>query len=164
MDSLDRIVDQWRDQRPDLDPGPMATLGRLARLHAIGSRRLDAVFSRYGLQSGEFDVLASLRRAGSPHRLPPSELARQLMLSKAGMTARIDRLETAGLISRRTNDADGRRRSVELTDAGLALVDEVVVAHLAEERALLEALGPTHRKQLDRLLRTWLAALESDEA
>lgn len=163
MDSLDRIVEQWRTERPDLNPAPMATLGRVARLYAISSRRLDAVFARHGLQSGDFDVLASLRRAGEPHRLAPTELARQLMLSKAGMTARVDRLEREGLISRHSGESDGRRRSVQLTGDGLALVDEVVVDHLAAENELLAGLSGSQRTQLDGLLRTLLGSLEAGE-
>ena len=91
-DHADRIVEQWRAVRPDLDLGPMATFGRLGRIHARASRSIEAVFQAHGLSIGEFDVLAALRRAGEPHEMTPTALSRLLMLSPAGMTNRIDRV------------------------------------------------------------------------
>ena len=74
----------------------MATLGRLARLHVNLLRAVESVFSEHGLQVGEFDVLATLRRVGEPYSMTPTAVARQLMLSPAGMTSRLDRLEQRG--------------------------------------------------------------------
>src|SRR3954466_14848090 len=96
-DDVDRIIAQWRRERPDLDLAAMETFGRLGRLFAHLSRAVDETFTRYGLQRGEYDVLAALRRSGAPYVLTPSALSDVLMLSRAGMTNRLDRLEEAGL-------------------------------------------------------------------
>jgi DNA-binding MarR family transcriptional regulator len=156
QDHVDLLIEQWAQQRPDLELGPMATIGRLGRLHALATRSIAEVFADHGLQIGEFDVLAALRRSGEPFIMKPTDLARVLMLSPAGMTNRVDRLEAAGWIERR-NDPDDRRSSlVKLTDDGRDLVDRAVTDHVANEARLLEALSPAERAALDRALRTLL--------
>mgnify|MGYP001116987747 FL=1 len=134
----------------------MATIGRLGRLHALASRSIADVFARYGLQIGEFDVLAALRRSGEPFVLKPTDLARILMLSPAGMTNRVDRLEAAGWIERRSDPDDRRSSLVRLTDEGRALVDRAVTDHLANEARILAPLTPTERTALDRAMRALL--------
>ncbi|MBF6331208.1 MarR family winged helix-turn-helix transcriptional regulator [Nocardia transvalensis] len=162
-DAVDAIAAQWRRERPDLELEAMAIIGRLARLHLLASRAIEAVFAEYGLQRGEFDVLAALRRTGEPFELNPSALADTLMLSRAGMTGRLDRLETAGLV-RRTADAEDRRAvRVALTPAGRELVDAVVTEHTENETRLLSVLPAEDRRHLDRVLRTLLASLETGQ-
>ena len=159
-DHVDRLVEQWRNVRPDLELDPMATFGRLGRLHTHATRAIEEVFQRHGLSIGEFDVLAALRRAGEPHVMTPTALARLLMLSPAGMTNRLDRLEAAGLVARRPDPEDRRSSLVVLTGAGLALADAAVTEHVANEAALLAVLTKAERRSLDQLLRKLLASLE----
>lgn len=155
-DHVDRIIEQWARERPDLELAPMATIGRLGRLHTLASRAVADVFAAHGLQVGEFDVLAALRRSGEPFVMKPTDLARLVMLSPAGMTNRLDRLEAAGWIERR-NDPDDRRSSlVVLTGAGRTLVDRAVTDHVANEARLLQPLSANERAALDRALRTLL--------
>src|SRR5689334_9369222 len=98
-DRADLAFQQWRKERPELDPFPMAVLGRLSEAALLVSRdRLAPLFQRYGLQPGEFDVLATLRRSGAPFVLTPTDLYEATMMSSGGMTSRIDRLEKAGLV------------------------------------------------------------------
>ena len=160
-DHVDRLIEQWARERPDLELAPMATIGRLGRLHTLTSRAIADVFVGHGLQIGEFDVLSALRRSGEPFVMKPTDLARMLMLSPAGMTNRVDRLEAAGWIERR-NDPDDRRSSlVQLTDNGRELVDRAVTDHVANEARLLEPLSPTERAALDRALRTLLRQFDT---
>ena len=155
-DHVDRLIEQWARERPDLELEPMATIGRLGRLHALATRSIADVFARHGLQIGEFDVLAALRRSGDPFVMKPSDLARVLMLSPAGMTNRVDRLEAAGWIERRADPDDRRSSLVQLTHDGRELVDRAVTDHVANEARLLEPLSPTERRALDRALRILL--------
>ncbi len=92
-DAVDRNIDQWRVERPDLPLAAMATFARLGRLMGVAAPAIEAVFVEHGLTTGEFDVLAALRRAGAPHTLTPTVLARSLMLSPAAMTNRLDKLD-----------------------------------------------------------------------
>lgn len=157
-DVVDTIAAQWRRERPDLELEAMAVFGRLGRLMTLATARIEKVFTAHGLQRGEFDVLAALRRSGKPYELNPSILADTLMLSRAGMTGRIDRLEAAGLVRRIADHADRRAVRVALTDDGRELVDVVVVAHTENETAMLAALEPADRAALDRIARTLLDA------
>ncbi|PCE24802.1 MarR family winged helix-turn-helix transcriptional regulator [Burkholderia ubonensis] len=160
MDRAAHAVAQWRDERPDLDVSSMLVMGRLQEAAlAIGRDRLNPLFARYGMQPGEFDVLATLRRSGAPFALTPTALYDALMMSSGGMTARIDRLQKAGWVERRPNPADGRGTLVALTEAGRALIDEAVVAHVENQRAILDALSASEQTQLARLLGKLLAGL-----
>ncbi|PKV81437.1 MarR family winged helix-turn-helix transcriptional regulator [Nocardia fluminea] len=155
-DVVDAITAQWQRERPDLELEAMAVFGRLGRLLTVATARIESVFTAHGLQRGEFDVLAALRRSGSPFELNPSVLADTLMLSRAGMTGRIDRLEGAGLVRRIADREDRRAVRVALTEQGRALVDTVVVAHTENETAMLSVLSPADRAALDRVSRTLL--------
>jgi DNA-binding MarR family transcriptional regulator len=163
-DAIDGIVDQWRRERPDLaeeDLAAMALFGRLGRVAQVAGPLVGRTFARHGLGTGEFDVLAALRRSGEPYTLTPTTLARTLMLSPAAMTNRLDRLEAAGRVERRLDPGNRRSMLVTLTDAGRAAVDEVVAEHVANERELLSVLSESDRVRLDVLVRRLLAGLES---
>ncbi|WP_040736149.1 MarR family winged helix-turn-helix transcriptional regulator [Nocardia tenerifensis] len=162
-DPVDVIIGQWRRERPDLELEAMAILGRLARLLIVGQRVVESVFTAHGLQRGEFDVLAALRRSGEPYELNPSVLADTLMLSRAGMTGRLDRLESGGLVRRVADPDDRRAVRVALTDDGRTLIDRVVTAHAENETRMLSALSATDRRELDRIARALLASLEPGE-
>ncbi len=158
-DEIDEIVSAWRRERPDLDEAAlsaMGTVGRLALVYALGTRAIDAVFTQHGLRGGEFDVLAALRRTGEPYTLTPLLLADRLMLTRAGMTSRLDRLEAAGLVERRLDAEDRRSFLVRLTSRGLEVVDTAVADHAANEARLLQDLDPADRAALDRVLRVLL--------
>ncbi|WP_062991901.1 MarR family winged helix-turn-helix transcriptional regulator [Nocardia anaemiae] len=157
---MDAIVEQWRRERPDLELEAMGVIGRLGRLLVVAQRDIEAVFIAHGLQRGEFDVLAALRRSGWPFELNPSVLADTLMMSRAGMTGRLDRLESAGLVRRIADAEDRRAIRVALTDAGRALIDKVVTAHAENETRMLSVLSAKDRRDLDRIARVLLASLE----
>jgi DNA-binding MarR family transcriptional regulator len=160
-DPVDDLIEQWAEQRPDLADqlDAMAAFGRLGRLFAHASRAIEDVFRQFGLRTGEFDVLAALRRNGPPHTLTPTNLARRLMLSPAGVTDRLDRLEAAGLVVRRPDPDDRRGSLVVLTPKGLELVDDAVTAHVANETTLLSALSEREQRSFDHLLRKLLASI-----
>jgi hypothetical protein len=89
-DHVSRIQQQWAKQRPDLDSSPQGIIGRLHRLANSLTEELCMVYAAHGLTEAEFDVLATLRRAGHPFSLPPGELALQTMVTTGAMTKRID--------------------------------------------------------------------------
>lgn len=160
-DAVDDFIASWARERPDLDLAPMATIGRLGRLHVYVSRAIEAVFAEHGLQIGEFDVLAALRRSGPPYEMTPTALARTLMLSPAGMTNRLDRLEAAGLIERRQDRDDRRSSIITLTASGNRAVDAAVTDHVANEATLLAGLTRAEQRSLDQLLRKLLRHVQS---
>jgi DNA-binding MarR family transcriptional regulator len=163
-DHVARIQAEWRTERPDVDTSPQGVIGRLHRIANHLTGELTLLYAKYGLTEGEFDVLAALRRAGTPYERAPGEIALHTMVTTGAVTKRVDRLEEAGLVERRRSDADGRGRVVRLTPAGRRLFDKAFTAHMANERRLLEGLTPEQAKQLEKLLTTWLGVLEPPTA
>ncbi|NUP01852.1 MAG: MarR family transcriptional regulator [Nonomuraea sp.] len=155
-DAIDGILDEWRRERPDLDLSAMGVFGRLAQVVRVLEPEVEQVFARHGLRQGEFDVLAALRRTGPPYTLIPSELSAVLMMSRAGMTNRIDRLEAAGLVERSLDPADRRSFLVRLTDEGLRVIDETLTEHAANLTRLAAPLTPQDTETLAEILRKLL--------
>lgn len=159
-DHVARIQAEWATERPDVDVAPQAIIGRLHRIAAYLSEELEVVYRRHGLGEGEFDVLATLRRAGEPFERAPGELARFTMVTTGAMSKRIDRLEHAGLVTRRRRGGDGRGRVVALTAAGRGLIDRAFTEHMRNEHRLLEVLGSRERRALESALTVWLGQIE----
>ena len=152
-DEVDHLVAAWQRERPDLDIAPLHVLSRVSRL----ARHLDLArrqaFTEHGLESGEFDVLAALRRAGAPYVLSPGRLAIVTLVSSGTMTNRIDRLSDDGLVLREPDPSDGRGVLVRLTEAGRAVVDAALTDLVERERELLADLSRTDQEELAALLR-----------
>lgn len=160
LDHVDHILAQWRKERPDLDVGPMGLLGRLHRLSTYLGREVEAVLLKHGLSSSAFDVLATLRRAGSPYQLSPGDLLAMTMVSSGTMTNRIDQLEKAGLVERIHNPQDRRSVLISLTERGFAIVEEAVGAHVDNQHRLVAHLSEEERDTLDGLLKRFLQDFE----
>ncbi|CAL9464178.1 hypothetical protein SUDANB15_02680 [Streptomyces sp. enrichment culture] len=159
-DPVDAIVEQWAAVRPDLDTAAMEVFGRIHRLSRAMGDRMEKAYAKYGISRGEFDVLATLRRAGEPYTLSPRRLSATLMLTTGGMTGRLDKLERAGLLRRSPDPHDRRGLQVTLTEQGLRLIDEAVGAGLAVQTEALSALGEERAGQLAGLLRELLLVTE----
>jgi len=159
-DAVDAILEQWRRERPDLDVSPMGTIGRIKRCTALLQRKLDKVFAAFGISNWEFDVLATLRRAGAPYCLAPTALFSAMMITSGTMTHRLKGLETRGLVHRLPNRDDARSVLVQLTSEGLALVNRVVEAHVDNEREILAPIKPSDLVALNAYLSQLLAVLE----
>ncbi|KUJ70302.1 MarR family transcriptional regulator [Streptomyces albus subsp. albus] len=158
-DHVDRVLEQWAAQRPDLDVSPMAVIGRLSRVRQLIDTELRRTFAVHGLDGPSFDVLATLRRSDPPHRLTPAELMRSAMVTSGAISQRLDRLETRGLVARLPSEKDGRSVQVTLTEEGRALIDQALPDHVATEERVLAALGPDQRVALAGALRTLLESL-----
>jgi DNA-binding MarR family transcriptional regulator len=152
-DEVDRIVDAWQRERPDLDFEPLQVLSRVDRLSRHLDRARRAAFTASGLESWEFDVLSALRRAGKPYELTPKALLQQTLVSSGTMTNRIDRLVDRELVERRADPGDGRGVLVTMTPAGRERVDAAIATLLASEAELLDALTAAERERVAGLLR-----------
>ena len=152
-DAVDVILEQWAGERPDVDVSGIAIIGRISRLERMLASELARVFAQHGLESWEYDVLATLRRSGPPYELTVGEMLESMMLASGTISHRIDRLEGRGLVERRADPADGRVVRVRLTRAGRSLVDRTMLDHAANETRLLSGLSSRERDQLVTLLR-----------
>ncbi len=160
-DGVDLILEQWARERPGLDVSPIGVIGRISRLARELEQRLEPVYREHGLEPGWYDVLATLRRAGPPYRVRPTEFTTTLMLTSSGTTKRLDRLEQAGLIARTPDPGDRRGTLITLTEAGHTLLDAAIDAHVANEHRLLAALSKTEQRELAGLLRKLQLGLPS---
>jgi DNA-binding MarR family transcriptional regulator len=155
-DHVDLVLEQWGEQRPDLDASPMGVIGRLSRLNQLFDNELRRNFSQHELDRASFDVLATLRRSNSEHSLTPAGLMHSSMVTSGAISQRLDRLEARGLVTRAPSETDGRGVRVTLTAAGLRLIDAVLPTHIDTEDRLLAGLSETERAQLAALLRALL--------
>ncbi|MBY6199243.1 MarR family winged helix-turn-helix transcriptional regulator [Vibrio hangzhouensis] len=160
MDAIDRVVEQWANQKPELDTEPMAMMGRLMRIAKYMETKVAELHKKYELKLGEFDVLATLRRSGKPYRLTPSELINTMMLTSGAMTNRLDKLESKGLISREHSKEDRRSVSVQLTQDGLVLIDKMIEEHVEVQNGLVKSLSAAQKKQANQLFKVWLSQYE----
>ena len=160
-DFTDRLLAKWQGARPDIGVASLQVTARLARIGPLLARRQEAVFERFGLSRGEVGMLSALRTAGPPHRLSPTRLGQGLMLSSAGVTSRLDRLERRGFVERLPDPEDRRGVIVELTDAGLEIVDAAVEANAINDRQLMDRFDPQELETLEGLLRKLLGGLET---
>lgn len=160
-DRAARAVAQWATEFPDWGLAPMEALGRLGETATIiDTRHISPLFAEYGLQRGEFDVLAALRRSGAPYELTPSRLFEITMSSSGGMTARLDRLAKMGHVERRPNPDDRRGVLVRLTPSAVELIETVTPAHLANEARLTSCLTADELSQFSGLLKKLLRHAE----
>ncbi|WP_026549193.1 MarR family transcriptional regulator [Arthrobacter sp. Br18] len=151
-DHVESVLQQWKRERPDLDVSPMAVVGRVSRVARRFDARLGRTFAGHNLDAAAFDVLATLRRHGSPYTLSPKDLTNGAMVTSSAIAQRLNRLEVQGLIARSPSSVDGRGKNVVLTDLGRTTVDSALPDHLRTENELLDPLDDAERQTLAALL------------
>ena len=161
-DEVDMIVEAWGRARPDLDLGPIEVFSRIGRLGHHLDRARRTAFAEHSVEPWEFDVLAALRRAGSPYQLSPGRLIKETLVTSGTMTNRVDRLVERGLVERLPDPSDRRGVIVQLTAAGRKTVDGALESLLAHERDLLTSLPESDRTRLAALLKALTAPFEVD--
>ncbi|MGR9172454.1 MarR family winged helix-turn-helix transcriptional regulator [Rhizobium sp. KDH_Rht_773_N] len=159
-DHVDRLRALWAAELPDLDTTPMSILGRIYRISNLVRPSIEATFAEFDLDRGEFDVIATIRKAGPPYRMIPTELYGLLMISSGGLTHRLDRLEKSGLIRRERSAQDKRSFEVVLTDEGIRRAENAFREDMKRELAHLDGLDDGERQALAGLLRKLAGSLE----
>ncbi|GAB2456195.1 MarR family winged helix-turn-helix transcriptional regulator [Xylanimonas ulmi] len=161
LDEVDRIVADWRRERPDLAVEPLEVFSRVTRLARHLDRARRVAFTAHDLDTWEFDVLSALRRAGDPYELSPGALVTATLVTSGTMTNRIDRLEGRGLVERHRSPDDRRGVVVRLTPGGRARVDAALTDLLTHEAGMLAAVSADHRADLADLLREAIAPFDT---
>jgi len=160
MSHVDQILEQWGQERPDLNVRSMGLTGRIKQLSRMLEREMEIVFAEHGLNLSNFDVLATLFRSGPPYQLRPGDLISNMMVTSGTMTNRIDQLVKAGLVERRRNPEDGRGFLIALTKDGKKLINAAAKDHVANLDRLTGVLSEREFGSLTRLLEKYLMALE----
>lgn len=158
-DGVDRIQQAWLRERPGTPVGSIGVITRIWRIAKLLDDDRRRTMARLGVDAATRDLISTLRRAGPPYRLAPSEIARRSLVSAGAISQRLARAEREGLVRRIKDAADGRSVVVELTGAGHALVESTVDELLRHEEELLTGLDPQQRHQLTALLRVLLSDL-----
>lgn len=152
-DEVDRLLNQWAHERPELDCATLGVVVRVLLLAKVFRLSAERALAPLDLKLWEYDVLSALRRQGPPFQLPATGLARASMLTSGAMTNRIDRLEERGLVVRATDPADRRCVNVRLTERGRRLTDAAIEARLAASDRQLARLAPAERRAVTDGLR-----------
>jgi DNA-binding MarR family transcriptional regulator len=163
-DWTDALLDDFAAAGPRQDMEPYQVTARLSRLALHVARVQEESFGKYGLNRGEVGVLAALRFAGPKQQSSPTRLFKGLMLSSAGITSRLDRLQQRGYVKRMRHPDDRRGVLVELTDSGRHVLEMALNADTARERELVAGLTAAERKSLAALLKKLLSSLEPNSA
>ncbi|GAA3127882.1 MarR family winged helix-turn-helix transcriptional regulator [Streptosporangium carneum] len=158
-DRVDEMMEGWRAEMPEAATVQLEIIKRAGRLKALVEEVTQSVLGEYGLTYAEFDVLATLRRAGAPYRLKPSQLASRSSLTTGGTSNILQRLTTAGLVEREPDPADGRSSWVCLTQPGARRAEELAVATTEAHGRLLANVPEGTARALADLLREVLLTL-----
>jgi DNA-binding MarR family transcriptional regulator len=134
----------------------------LLAVHADLLARLDDDLRRdHELNLADYEVLVALSEADGALRM--SELAERVMLSPSGLTRRVDRLVTRGLVARRACPSDGRGSLAALTPVGRSALVRAAPTHVAGvRRYLLDPISPTSLGPLAAGLRQVRGALHPE--
>ncbi|MFN7106801.1 MAG: MarR family winged helix-turn-helix transcriptional regulator [Brevundimonas sp.] len=152
-DVIDTVLADWRSARPETKAGALQVVGRILWLGRRYEEAVSLLLSEHHLSYSDYDVLATLRRAGAPFELTPTELAKRVLLSSGGLTACLRRLESSDLVSRHSVPEDRRRLMAKLTPRGFDLVESFIDQRFElADRALVE-LDRDQRDQAEALLR-----------
>ncbi|MEM1088623.1 MAG: MarR family transcriptional regulator, partial [Pseudomonadota bacterium] len=161
-DLIDRLVEDWRHERPDFDLSGMAVVGRIIHLASRLKVRAGGALKNYSLHYTEFDVLATLRRSGEPYQLTPTQLMESVLITSGAMTATLKRLEDRSLIERSDDPHDKRVRRVRLTKTGLALIDRAAPVRFEEASSAISGLNSEQTTLLSDLLHILLEDLSDN--
>lgn len=160
-DWTDNLLDSWAALQSGFEVAPYQVTARISRISLHIAHHQEEVFGRFGLNRGDVGVLSALRIAGPPNQLSPTRLFKGLMLSSAGITNRLNRLEKRGLVQRTRDPNDRRGVLVELTAEGRSVLEQAVRANTTAERELVAVLDAAELDALARLLKKLLAGLET---
>jgi DNA-binding MarR family transcriptional regulator len=158
-DAVDELLEQWREERPELDVSALAIAVRIEMLAKLMKRSTAENLSRVGLKTWEYDVLSGLRRQGPPFELPTTQLAKESLLTSGAMTTRIDHLEERGLVRRQPDPNDRRGVRVSLTERGVAIIDDAIQSRLTAADVSARSLSINERAAFENGLRKLLVSI-----
>lgn len=160
-DIVDSVVADWRRARPETKAEAIQIVGRIIWLGRQYEETVTRMLGDPGLSYSDYDVIATLRRAGSPYELTPTELSKRVLLTSGGLTACLRRLEIAGLISRRGVPEDRRRLLAKLTPKGFDLIESFVDQRFGVADQALANLDLKQIETLEVLLRRLLSPVDA---
>lgn len=158
-DIIDSLISDWQKERPELNAQAMHIVGRILKLGKTLEKRASSSLSGCGIHYTDLDVLATLRRSGSPFELAPKELMKSVLITSGAMTALLDRLTKLKLIYRSPDSVDGRIKRAGLTKKGVELIDDAIEIRFEEAKSSVNKLTDKEKQQLIPLLKKLMNSL-----
>lgn len=158
-DIIDRLVADWKQERPDLDVEAMQIVGRIIKLGKVLEKRASKVLKDSGIYYTDLDVLATIRRSGKPYELTPKQLMESVLITSGAMTALLDRLTKLELIYRASSKNDGRIKLAGLTKKGIEVIDKAIEKRFKEANLSVAVFNKTEHIALSALLKQLLLSL-----
>lgn len=154
QDIIDLLIKEWKQERPELDASAMGVVGRVLKLGRLFEKRAGKVLQESGIYYTDLDVMATLRRSGTPYELTPKELMMSALITSGAMTALLDRLTKLDLIYRAADSKDGRIKRAGLTKKGIEI-------RFKEASISIEALSISEQDRLSELLKKLMVSLDT---
>ena len=158
-DSVDAMVAAWHEEMPEISGLVLEIARRATRLHALLDAVLGGELAKLGLARAEFEVLATMRRTGTPYRARPGALVTAEVTAAGGIHKLADRMVAAGLLRAQDDPADGRNSWLELTEKGVRFSETAMRNVAGAHEALLLRLPKERARDLADLLREVLLSL-----
>jgi DNA-binding MarR family transcriptional regulator len=153
---LDAIEAGLARRSPGLDASSLQIFGRIGAVSTLYRSFYERFLRDRDLTHTEYQVLGILRGVAARS---PTELARSVGQTTAGMTKTLDRLERGGLIERRSHASDRRRVEVVLTGEGELRSERLLAEELEAQRNMLENVDAASRQRLRTLLDEMISRL-----
>jgi DNA-binding MarR family transcriptional regulator len=162
-DEIDRVVEFWRTENPELDVVLKGLAMRIRRAAQHLERAMRQNLAASGVDEfWEIEVLLSLKRAPGNCRRA-GELLREAQVTSGAITNRIDRLEQRGWVRRDTDPADRRQVVVSLTPEGLVQAAHVIATKNETERRVFSGVDRSRLEELNDQLRSLVTSMEANE-
>jgi len=152
-DLIEQLSREWARECPELDTQAMLIIGRIMRLGRQYEKEASEALKPFDLPYTDFDIIATLRRSGPPYELTPGALSKSVLLTSGAMTAALDRLQGAELITRHASDVDRRVKTARLTTKGQQLAKTAAEARFEAADKAVSVLSSSARQDLKRILR-----------
>jgi DNA-binding MarR family transcriptional regulator len=159
-DVIDKLIVEWKKERPELDTEAMQIVGRIIKLGKILEKRASTILKDSGIHYTDLDVLSTIRRSGKPYELTPKQLMESVLITSGAMTALLDRLTKLKLVYRATDKKDGRIKLAGLTEKGISIIDGAIEVRFKEANLSVEIFNKKEHLILSGLLKKLLSSLE----
>lgn len=132
------------------DPRATECTINLVRAYLLVRPHFERIFRQHGLSVSTFNVLMILRGASEP--LQPRVISDRLLVTTATVTGLLNSLDKLGFIRRLAHPVDRRMALVEITQPGLAALEDLLPQVYRCEIDVFSALSPDEKETLIALL------------
>ena len=164
MKDIRSTFEQWEAQGLDLD---LSTLFFKITVLRLG-KAIEDEFDRscrihHDLRSNDVRVLFTLRRAGAPYMLRPTDIFQSLLITAGAVTKQVDRLSSRGLVKRRQDPNHAGGILVQLTAKGISVSEEIamIVSSKGQVHEAMESLSKVQQNKTMEFLLKLLDELNS---